>query len=192
MKLWEADFCLGNVSLQRLELHAKRGGKNETSRGSHFSPFFLNYFEPSDASFVDMSLWVEWAGLPLWFWAWLMAKGHFFLYFCFRWLLGLMGSEPLANFWGFGLGLPWTEKTGLYNGYVILCIWMLNLISHYTSQCFWSSGCSIEILILLQGCCIQEVKIKSLCCGHPAYSNRFSTISNNNFFLYINKKPFIW
>ena len=25
-----------------------------------------------------------------------------------------MGFEPLANFWGFGLGLQWTEKTGLY------------------------------------------------------------------------------
>jgi hypothetical protein len=26
-----------------------------------------------------------------------------------------MGFGSLANFWVFGLGLPWTEKMGLYN-----------------------------------------------------------------------------
>ena len=62
MKLWEADFCLGNIPLQRLELRARRGGKNGASRRNHFSLSFLNYFEPSDASLADMRLWMEWAG----------------------------------------------------------------------------------------------------------------------------------
>jgi hypothetical protein len=44
MKLWEADFCLENVPLQRLELRAKRGGKNEASHGEPFSPLFFELF----------------------------------------------------------------------------------------------------------------------------------------------------
>jgi hypothetical protein len=44
-----------------------------------------------------------------------MAESHFFLYFCYRGPLGLMGFGPLANFWTFGFGLLWTEKMGLYN-----------------------------------------------------------------------------
>ena len=40
MKPWEVDFCLGNVPLQRLELHAKREGKNGASLRITFpSPF---------------------------------------------------------------------------------------------------------------------------------------------------------
>jgi hypothetical protein len=58
---------------------------------------------------------MEWAGF-LFFgpWTWLVAESHFFLYFCCRGPLGLMGFGPLANFWGFGFGLLWTKKTGLY------------------------------------------------------------------------------
>ena len=44
-----------------------------------------------------------------------MAESHFFLYSCYRGPLDPMGFGPLANFWGFGFGLPWTEKMGLYN-----------------------------------------------------------------------------
>ena len=40
MKHWKSDLCLGNIPLQRLELRAKRGGKNGASRGSHFSLSF--------------------------------------------------------------------------------------------------------------------------------------------------------
>ena len=82
MKLWEADFCLGNVPLQRLELRTRKGGKNGASRGNHFSLSFLNYFEPSDASLADMRLWMEWAGFLFFgFWIWLMAESHFFFTF---------------------------------------------------------------------------------------------------------------
>ena len=34
----------------------------------------------------------------------------FLLHFCCRGSLGLMDFGPLANFWGFGLRLLWTEK----------------------------------------------------------------------------------
>ena len=84
MKLWEVDFCLGNVPLQRLELRTKRGGKNVASRGNHFSLSFLNHFEPSDASLTDMSLWMEWAGFLFFgLWIWLMTESDFFFLFSF-------------------------------------------------------------------------------------------------------------
>ncbi len=93
-----------------------------------FFPLFLNYFELSDATLADISLWIEWTGF-LFFgpWAWLMAESHFFfLYSCYRGLLGLTGLGPLANLWTFGFGLLWTEKMGLYKAITtkgsLLCI----------------------------------------------------------------------
>jgi hypothetical protein len=102
MKLWEVDFCLGNVPLQRLELCAKRGGKNGASRGNHFSLSFLNYFEPSDASLADMSLWIEWAGFLFFgLWIWLMAESHFFfIFFWLPWTIGLDGLWAFDKFLG--------------------------------------------------------------------------------------------
>ena len=44
---------------------------------------------------------------------WLL--GHFSSCLGYRGPLGLMGLGPLADYWGVGVGLPWTEKTGLYN-----------------------------------------------------------------------------
>ena len=82
MKLWEVDFLSWKCSLQHLELHAKRGGKNGASHGNHFSLSFLNYFEPFDPFLADMSLWMEWAGFPFFgLWLWLMAESHFFFFF---------------------------------------------------------------------------------------------------------------
>ena len=40
MKLWEVDFCLGNVPFQRLELRAKRGGKMVLHVGIIFPSLF--------------------------------------------------------------------------------------------------------------------------------------------------------
>ncbi len=47
-------------------------------------------------------------------WTWLMAFCHFFSCLGYQGPLGLMGLGPLADYWGVGVGLPWTEKTGLY------------------------------------------------------------------------------
>ena len=47
-------------------------------------------------------------------WTWLMAFGHFFSCLGYHGSLGLMGLGPLTDYWGVGLGLPWTEKTDLY------------------------------------------------------------------------------
>ena len=43
----------------------------------------------------------------------------FLLHSCCRGPLGLMDFGPLANFWGFGLGLLWTKKTGLYTSHIL-------------------------------------------------------------------------
>ena len=41
MKLWKSALCLGNIPLQRLELHAKREGK----MGLHVRAIFPSFFE---------------------------------------------------------------------------------------------------------------------------------------------------
>jgi hypothetical protein len=94
----------------------------------------LNYFELSDVTLADISLWIEWARF-LFFgsWAWLMAESHFFLYSCYCGLLGLTGFGPLANFWTFGFGLLWTEKMGLYS---ILWAKLNSNFHHYEEKWF--------------------------------------------------------
>ena len=54
--------------------------ENGAWRGNHFpSPFEL--FWIFWCYLAGMSWWMEWAGLPLWVWAWLMGVSHFFYIF---------------------------------------------------------------------------------------------------------------
>ena len=105
-----------------------------------FSLFFLNPFEFFGVVLADLGLRIKWAGLPFFLlglglgW-WLKAisscifgppwtTGLVRLWTlggsprCWAldpwWITEVLGFGPLVDHWGVGLGLPWTEKMGLY------------------------------------------------------------------------------